>query len=68
MYGTSMAAPHVAGIAALMLDKDQGLSAYELKYLLEETAVELVHPQPDDRQACFRDRFGCGCATPKRLP
>lgn len=46
--GTSMAAPHAAGTAALLLDKTSGLNPYELKFLLEETAVDLGVAGPDN--------------------
>ncbi|MHC4556932.1 MAG: S8 family serine peptidase [Planctomycetota bacterium] len=46
--GTSMAAPHAAGTAALLLEKDPSLSPYEIKFLLEETAVDLGAVDPDN--------------------
>ena len=39
--GTSMATPHVAGLAALMLDKNPSLSPAGLDSIMEQTAVEL---------------------------
>ena len=39
--GTSMAAPHVAGIVALMLDKNPDLAAAGVEGLLEAAAVPL---------------------------
>lgn len=41
MSGTSMAAPHVAGIIALMLDANPLLSAEEVKGILESTATAM---------------------------
>ncbi len=38
--GTSMAAPHVAGVAALMLEANPNLSVEELETMIRETAVQ----------------------------
>ncbi len=46
--GTSMAAPHASGEAALLLSKDPTLTPYELKFLLEETSVDKGDPGPDN--------------------
>jgi subtilisin family serine protease len=37
-FGTSASAPHVAGVAALMLEKSPGLTAEEIRQTLQETA------------------------------
>ena len=39
--GTSMASPHVAGIVALMAQKDPGLTAGDAELILEGTALAL---------------------------
>jgi serine protease AprX len=39
--GTSMATPHVAGLCALMLEKNPTLSCAEIKRYLEQTALDL---------------------------
>ena len=39
--GTSVACPHVAGIAALMLQKNPGLTAPQIEEILENTALPL---------------------------
>jgi len=46
--GTSMAAPHASGTAALLLEKDPGLTPYDIKFILEETAVDLGDAGPDN--------------------
>jgi subtilisin family serine protease len=40
-FGTSFACPHVAGIAALMLQKNPGLTAAQIEGILESTAFPL---------------------------
>lgn len=39
--GTSMACPHLAGVAALMLQKNPSLSPRQINQILEETALDL---------------------------
>jgi minor extracellular serine protease Vpr len=46
--GTSFAAPHVAGVAALILQKNPELTPQELKSILMTTS-EIVYDQFDDR-------------------
>lgn len=46
MSGTSMAAPHVAGIIALMLEANPLLSPSEVKLILEQTATAMPDYAP----------------------
>jgi subtilisin family serine protease len=49
--GTSMAAPHVAGVVALMAEKHPGLTAAEAEGILEGTALALVGYDAKDQGA-----------------
>ncbi|HEV2763428.1 MAG TPA: S8 family serine peptidase, partial [Pyrinomonadaceae bacterium] len=46
MDGTSMAAPHVAGIAALMLDMNPALRPYDIKQYLQQSADPVPGYEP----------------------
>ncbi|HEV8253341.1 MAG TPA: S8 family serine peptidase, partial [Vicinamibacteria bacterium] len=69
--GTSMASPHVAGIAALMVQKNPSLNAAEVEAILENTAIALppgcrtvAQPSGPPQQFCWgADATGAGLAT-----
>lgn len=46
--GTSMAAPHVSGVAALVLASNPSFTGAQLMARLQNTAVDLGPPGPDD--------------------
>ena len=48
MQGTSMAAPHVAGVAALLVAQNPGMSAEEIRTRLTRYAVDAGPPGPDN--------------------
>lgn len=41
-----MATPHVAGIAALMLDANPSLTPAQVKHILQDTATEMPGMEP----------------------
>jgi hypothetical protein len=63
---TSFAAPHVSGLAALLLQVDSNLGPYELRYLIEESAVDLplsgLAPGPDVSHGWGRVDAGAAAA------
>lgn len=52
MSGTSTAAPHVSGIAALLLEKRPDLKPLEIANLLCASAEDLGDPGRDERSGC----------------
>jgi serine protease len=71
--GTSMACPHAAGVAALMLAVAPTLTPAEIETLMEETAVDLGAPGRDDLyghglvdayEAVFAAQNGTGSGVP----
>ena len=70
LSGTSMAAPHVAGVVALMAQKNQGLTAAEAEGILESSAIALpagcrtvAEPAGMVEQCWGDDATGAGLAT-----
>jgi subtilisin family serine protease len=69
--GTSMASPHVAGIAALMMQKNSTLNQLQVEDILETTAIALppgcrnvVDPDLGPTTFCWEsDASGAGLAT-----
>jgi subtilisin family serine protease len=74
-YGTSAAAPHVAGVAALLLDCNPALSRSQLRAAIVDTAVDLAPGGPDNFSGHGRidalaaaQQAGCGGAGPTATP
>jgi len=48
MSGTSMATPHVAGLAGLLLSQNPALTVAQIRSIMQSTAVDLGAPGRDD--------------------
>jgi len=67
LAGTSFSAPHVAGVVALMMQKNPGLTPFEVKTIINETAFDLgfgINDQGGGRV----DAFAAVLATPNITP
>ncbi|WP_368859478.1 S8 family serine peptidase, partial [Methylobacterium crusticola] len=53
LTGTSMASPHVAGVAALMLAKRPGLTHEEVRHILVSTADPVYQEDSDELDIKF---------------
>jgi serine protease AprX len=63
--GTSMATPHVAGLMALILQKNPSLTLAEIDSLIETTAIDLGIPGKDNNYGAGRiDALAAMDATP----
>lgn len=60
MSGTSMAAPHVAGVIARMLSRNAYLRAEDIQEILIETAVFPRHAKPHPDKKGWSARYGYG--------
>ncbi len=59
-FGTSAAAPHVAAVAALMLEANPFLTPQEIEQILEETAIDMDDPFTPGFDVGFDDKTGFG--------
>ncbi|HDQ73409.1 MAG TPA: DUF11 domain-containing protein [Chloroflexi bacterium] len=59
MHGTSMAAPHVAGVLGLIEALRPGFGVEELRYVLRSTAEDQVGPPNEDKKG-WDPYFGAG--------
>jgi len=59
-FGTSASAPHVAGVAALMLQANRRLRPVDIRNLLETTAVDMDDPATPDVDPGFDFATGHG--------
>ena len=63
LSGTSMAAPHVAGIVAMMLDANPALTPAQVKAIIEETADMMAGYEPWQVGAGFVNAYDAVAAS-----
>ncbi len=77
LNGTSMATPHVAGVAALLLQARPDLSVYQVEQILRQSATDVGTSGPDTTygagivnayRALEIDPSGIPSPTPTRIP
>jgi serine protease AprX len=57
MSGTSMAAPHVAGIVALLLEANPTLTPYQVKEILQQTATNIPNREKWEAGAGYANAY-----------
>lgn len=60
MTGTSMACPHISGIAALMLEANPDLTPAEIKSILRDTSQQRYNPSIPTQDTKYNYRSGWG--------
>jgi len=65
--GTSASTPHVAGAAALVLEKFPGTSAYDLKHFLTSTAIDMGIEEEDNIYGHGRLRLDINAVIPSSI-
>ncbi|RLT42520.1 MAG: DUF11 domain-containing protein, partial [Chloroflexi bacterium] len=63
MSGTSMATPHAAGVAALILSINPNLTSAEVKQALQDTATDMGDPGYDSMHGYGRINAGAAAAS-----
>jgi hypothetical protein len=66
--GTSAAAPHVAGAAALLLGANPALDVAELQQLLQDRAQDIAPVGPDNLSGAGRLKLGPAGSAPTPVP
>ena len=62
MTGTSMACPHIAGVAALMLEAKPTLNASQIKNIIRSTAERMGTPYDETLSIQYSGEYGFGLA------
>jgi subtilisin family serine protease len=68
LSGTSMAAPHVTGVAALVWSERPSLSPAQLRELLERTAKDLGPPGKDEEHGHGLVQASAALEELRRMP